>query len=85
MVSIGKNIGEDHLKKVSGGAAANVSDGKVSGVENYPSEQSVCPKCNVANLIYKQFDTDDGKGTKIGQHCNHCGAEWTFGSKAGIK
>ena len=81
-IKMGISLEEENLKNISGGAGASVSK-SVSGVDNYPAEQKICPKCGSQKLTYKTFITNDGKGTKIGQVCE-CGAEWTFGNSVGV-
>ncbi|MBQ9604033.1 MAG: hypothetical protein IJR45_01320 [Firmicutes bacterium] len=83
MVKIGTNINEEALKTVTGGAGTTAPGSKVSGVECYGVEQKICPICGSNQLVYKTFITDDGKGTRTGQHCA-CGCEWIFGSRVGI-
>ena len=83
MTTIGKTISEENLKKVSGGAGTSSAASAVSGVAHYDAEQKACPKCGSKKLMYKNFTTDDGKGTVIGQCCEN-GHEWTFGNKIGV-
>ena len=74
-MTMGKNLNNDDLKKVSGGTGNSGAEG-IFGMENFAAKRTVCPRCNSADLKDKAM-SDSGK-SQSGQICRACGYSWTY-------
>ena len=79
MTNIGKKLGHDGLKNVSGGTGAATAIKAVGNAVRVAGLQSVCPKCGASSLIAQRFSEDNGRTAYEGKECTSCGAAMIYG------
>ena len=83
MNMIGKKLGGEELKKVSGGMGTDASRISIKAVGEATfaaAKVTKCPKCGGSSLLDQCFTTDNGKTAYEGQECAGCGAAIVYGS-----